>query len=146
LPVQPPAAADSPLTAAQVAQLHGRGERILIVEDDAALRASLIDLLEQWCYEVTAAANGEEALALLARAEAPVDAILSDVVMPRLGGIGLLKALRAQGCTTPLVLMSGHAHGEERSGLAEAGVVAWIDKPPNTEELASALRHAVERP
>ena len=55
---------------------------------------ALAALLEEWNYRVVQAANGQEALSCLARPWQQVDVILSDVVMPRLGGVGLVKALR----------------------------------------------------
>jgi CheY-like chemotaxis protein len=88
------------------------------------------------------AGNGQEALVCLARPWQQVDVILCDVVMPRLGGIGLVKALRKDGVTTPVILMSGYAAGEARTGLREAGVTAWLDKPPSSAALAGALAAA----
>ncbi len=72
-----------------------------------------------------------------------MDLIISDVVMPRLGGIGLVKALRQHGVRTPVILMSGHAPDEDRAGLAEAGVAAWLDKPPSSWLLAKAVAAAL---
>ena len=118
---------------------QGHGECVLLVEDDAAVRGSLAALLEGWNYRVVQAANGQEALVCLARPWQQVDVILSDVVMPRLGGIGLVKALRKDGVTTPVILMSGYTAGEARTGLKEAGVAAWLDKPPSSAALAGAL-------
>ncbi len=97
------------------------GEYVLLVEDDPEVRSSLAAILEQWNYRVVEATNGQEALACLARPWRQVDVILSDVVMPRLGGIGLVKALRKDGVETPVILMSGHAAAAERMGLPEAG-------------------------
>ena len=122
---------------------QGHGERILVVEDEPAVRASVIELLEQWNYGVDQAANGEEALAYLVRQRGQVDLIISDVVMPRLGGIGLVKALRQHGVRTPVILMSGHTAGEERAGLEEAGLAAWLDKPPSSWLLAQAVAQAL---
>lgn len=59
-----------------------------------------------------------------------VELIINDVVMPRLGGIGLVKALRQHGVATSVILMSGHAPAEDRTGVAESSIVAWLDKPP----------------
>ena len=129
------------VTAAVLPQ--GHGERILVVEDDPAVRASVVDLLATWNYQVDQAANGDEALASLVRWCGHVDLIISDVVMPRLGGINLVKALRRQGVHTPVILMSGHTAGEERAGLAEAGVAAWLDKPPSSWLLAQAVAQAL---
>ncbi|MFN8467677.1 MAG: response regulator [Caldilineaceae bacterium] len=121
----------------------GTGECVLLVEDDAAVRSSLAALLEQWNYRVVEAANGQEALACLARPWRHVDVIVSDVVMPRLGGIGLVKALRKDGVETPVILMSGHTAAAERLNLPATGVQGWVDKPPGTWQLAKALAKAL---
>ena len=121
----------------------GMGECVLLVEDDPEVRSSLAAILEQWHYRVMEAANGQEALACLARPWRQVDVILSDVVMPRLGGIGLVKALRKDGVATPVILMSGHAAAVERIGLPEAGAQGWVDKPPSSWQLAHALAKAL---
>ena len=118
---------------------QGQGECVLLVEDDGEVRSSLAALLEAWNYRVVQAANGQEALACLAQPWQQVDVILSDVVMPRLGGIGLVKALRKDGVATPVILMSGYAAGEARMGLKDAGVLAWLDKPLSGNALAGAL-------
>jgi PAS domain S-box-containing protein len=135
---------------------QGQGERVLIVEDDAVLRATLVELLTLWNYSVVQASNGEEALARLlvtpqdaedpATAPAKIDLILSDVVMPRLGGIGLAKALRLRGLHTPVILMTGHPMGEERVGLSTLGISAWLEKPPDSSALAQAIAAAVKNP
>ncbi|MFN8469499.1 MAG: PAS domain-containing protein [Caldilineaceae bacterium] len=122
---------------------EGRGECVLLVEDDEAVRSSMAALLEGWNYRVVQAANGQEALVCLARPWQQVDVILSDVVMPRLGGVGLVKALRKDGVTTPVILMSGYVEGGARAGLKGAGVLAWLDKPPSSAALAGAIATAV---
>lgn len=123
---------------------QGNGETVLIVEDDAALRASLLDLLELLNYATIDAANGEEALACL-EGGVHVDAIVSDVVMPRLGGIALVRRLRQNDVHTPVILISGHPKGEEPENIQDLDVRAWLEKPPSTQrlayELASALMH-----
>ncbi|MFN8464553.1 MAG: PAS domain-containing protein [Caldilineaceae bacterium] len=124
---------------------QGHGECVLLVEDDGEVRSSLAALLEGWNYRVVQAGNGQEALVCLARPWQQVDVILSDVIMPRLGGIGLVKALRKDGVTTPVILMSGYAAGEAPAGLKGAGVAAWLDKPPSSAALAGALASALVR-
>ena len=122
---------------------QGHNECVLLVEDDTEVRGSLAALLEEWNYRVVQAANGQEALVCLARPWQQVDVILSDVVMPRLGGVGLVKALRKDGVTTPVILMSGYMAGDARMSLKGAGVIAWLDKPPSSAALAAALAAAV---
>ena len=144
LPAEAAVGGPSTAVAAQVALPQGHGELVLIVEDSPALRASLVELLEMWNYRVAQAANGEEALANLAQ-WGEVAVIVSDVIMPQLGGIGLVKALRSAGGVTPVILMSGHIPDEDRLGLKEAGVVAWLDKPPSAWLLAKAIAEALRR-
>jgi len=124
------------------AAVTGHGECVLLVEDDDILRESLADRLTHWNYAVTVAGNGEEALALLADGTR-VDLIVSDVIMPHLGGVGLLKALRAQGVNTPMILLSGHPRGEDPNDVESLGLCAWLTKPPQSEELAKAVQQAL---
>jgi PAS domain S-box-containing protein len=143
LPALVVAAAPASGAGDQAALPRGRGERILVVEDNVELRVSLAELLHSLGYGVEQAANGDEALAWLAdpvrRREAPVALILSDVVMPRLGGAGLLTALRRHGLAVPVILMSGHPLGEDLGALEQLGMAAWLDKPPGRLEVARAV-------
>lgn len=63
--------------------------------------------------------------------------------MPRLGGVGLVKALRHMGAGTPMILMSGHPMGEDPVELDELHIAAWVEKPPRPELLARALAEAI---
>ena len=63
--------------------------------------------------------------------------------MPRLGGVGLVKALRHTGHRTPVILMSGHPMGEDSAELDELQIAAWVEKPPRPELLARALADAL---
>ena len=120
---------------------------VLIVDDHPLMREALAAAFESEPDFVVCgtAANGQEALVCLARPWQQVDVVLSDVVMPRLGGIGLVKALRTDGVTTPVILMSGYAAHEARAVLKDAGVSAWLDKPPSSAALAEALAAALMR-
>jgi len=112
---------------------------VLVVEDEDLVRKLAVALLERSGFTVMSAADGLEALDALKKA--PVDLILSDVVMPRLGGEGLLRILREQGNETPVVFMSGNADGRlEREPLAQSCLL--VSKPFSTSELLSALRRA----
>jgi signal transduction histidine kinase/CheY-like chemotaxis protein len=117
--------------------------RILIADDNADMRAYLIHLL-QTRWEVEAVGDGETALAS-ARARPP-DLVLSDVMMPRLDGLGLLRELRADPHTRtiPVVLLSARA-GEEAvlSGL-ETGADDYLVKPFSARELLARVRTQLE--
>jgi PAS domain S-box-containing protein len=120
---------------------RGQGETILVVEDDATTRQALMACLEELNYRAEAAGDGQEALEMLERVDAAL--VLSDVVMPRMGGIALLRALRERGSTLPLVLLTGHPLGEEIEGLEEQGLTDWLFKPPSLAQLADAVSHAL---
>jgi hypothetical protein len=85
---------------------RGKGQRILLADDNADMREYVRRLLTNSGYEVIAVADGEAAL-LIARMQ-PIDLILSDVMMPRLDGFGLISALRSEEktATVPVILLS----------------------------------------
>jgi PAS domain S-box-containing protein len=120
---------------------RGSGQQILVVEDEAVLRESLVEMLGRWDYAVTAVANGEEALAYLDNV--PADLILSDVIMPRLGGVALANTLCSRGPCPPIIFMSGHTHGEEQCLHHAAAVAAWLQKPLTASEVARAVAAAL---
>jgi CheY-like chemotaxis protein len=118
---------------------HGQGERILLVEDDSALRTALVELLTLWNYQVEEASNGEEALASLLEIENPVDLILSDMVMPRMGGAALFRSLLHHNLAIPMILLTGYPMYEELESLKASGLRAWLSKPVDTQQLAETV-------
>lgn len=117
---------------------HGRGERILVVEDDASVRAALMDVLESLHYAPYSASHGREALELL-EAHPDTALILSDMVMPEMGGQELFRALRARGSVVPFVMMTGHPLGGEQDERLPDGLSGWLMKSTRTEKLAQTL-------
>jgi len=120
----------------------GRG-RVLLVDDNADLRLYMSQILESH-YQVETAVDGQEALQRAL--ESPPDLVLSDVMMPRLDGLGLLRGLRADPRTRnlPIILLSARA-GEEASieGL-DAGADDYLTKPFSTRELLVRVRTHLE--
>lgn len=121
------------------------GAKVLIAEDEAAIRQNLSRLLTIEGFAVRTAENGKEALAL-ARAELP-DIVLSDVMMPELDGHGLLAALRAEPMTAhvPFVFLTARA---DRSDIREGmnlGADDYLTKPFQREEVLSTLRARIAR-
>ena len=119
------------------------GVRILVVDDDRAVRDSLRRSLQFNGYEVETAADGAEALARV-----PVvrpDAIVMDVMMPRLDGLEATRALRGAGNELPiLVLTARDAVGDRVDGL-DAGADDYLTKPFALEELLARLRALLRR-
>jgi CheY-like chemotaxis protein len=123
--------------------IYGQGETILVVEDETATREALIDSLELLGYRPLAATNGREALDLLTSRTEKVALLLSDVVMPEMGGIELLQALQAQGIQPKTLLLSGHPMQNELENLCEKGMIDWLAKPPTLDSLARAVAEAL---
>ncbi|GAA4373709.1 response regulator transcription factor [Nocardioides caricicola] len=117
--------------------------RVLVVDDDKAVRESLRRSLEFNGYEVALAGDGAEALAVIA-ATAP-DVVIMDVMMPRLNGIEATRALRSAGNDVPiLVLTARDAVGDRVEGL-DAGADDYLTKPFALVELLARLRALLRR-
>ncbi|MCL4264034.1 MAG: PAS domain S-box protein [Anaerolineae bacterium] len=124
----------------------GQRQKILLVEDNPTTRDALLDSLSLLNYEVIAAANGREALALLTTTAADVDLVLSDAVMPEMGGIALYHAMREQNLATPVVLLTGHPLGKEMENLQKLGLAGWLPKPPDLTNLSHLLAKVLATP
>jgi CheY-like chemotaxis protein len=133
---QPAAGESRPATA-------GRA-RVLLVEDDSALRRYLGVVLRRAGYEVTEAADGIEALRLAL--SSPVAAVVTDAVMPRLGGAELCRLLRAQPrfAALPVVMLTGLDAAPHPTDAA-AQPDARLTKPVRTDELLSCLARLLGR-
>jgi two-component system cell cycle response regulator CpdR len=120
--------------------------RILLAEDDEAVRTIAVRILERAGYEVITATNGAEGLAALRSATAPIPLILSDILMPEMDGIELAVRAQMEFPATRTVLMTGFSEiskDRERSqGLCEA----ILGKPFIPAELLETLRQAAARP
>jgi two-component system response regulator MprA len=117
--------------------------RVLVVDDDKAVRESLRRSLEFNGYEVALAADGAEALAGIS--STGPDVVVMDVMMPRLDGIEATRALRTAGNDVPiLVLTARDAVGDRVEGL-DAGADDYLTKPFALEELLARLRALLRR-
>lgn len=110
--------------------------RILVVEDDALLRAIVAEVLRDDGYVVEEAGDGRAALEAMRRAP---DAVVLDLHMPHLDGLGFIRALRdrAQGCRVPLVVLSGATRADEAA--AQLGADALVRKPFDLDDLLGAV-------
>lgn len=118
-------------------------QRVLVVDDDKAVRESLRRSLEYNGYDVVLASDGAEALASIGTARP--DVVVMDVMMPRLGGLETTRALRAAGHDLPvLVLTARDAVGDRVEGL-DAGADDYLTKPFALAELLARLRALLRR-
>jgi two-component system, cell cycle sensor histidine kinase and response regulator CckA len=122
------------------------GETVLLVEDEQQVRRVARRILEGAGYRVLEAADPVEALALFERASAPVDLIITDVVMPKMNGVELIRRLRERSNSLRALCMSGYTEDETaRSGLQELRV-PMLQKPFTPESLRRKVREALALP
>ncbi|MCB9117079.1 MAG: response regulator [Caldilinea sp.] len=123
----------------------GHGESILLVEDNDLLLEAMSELLEMLGYTTLHARNGQEALAVLEATVGPVDLILTDLVMPVMGGDALLLELRRRGVDIPVVILSGHPLTRELDRLTASGMAGWLLKPASRDDLSRVISGALGR-
>jgi len=122
---------------------RGKGEAILVVEDEPAISEALVAGLTMLNYRVKSVQNGHEALLYLEEHPGEVNLVLSDVVMPYMGGIALFKALRERLLNIPMLLITGHPLQAEMETLQAEGLLGWILKPPTLKQLAQSVSQAM---
>jgi len=139
-----PAIATTPVVEADAEigePVTGQGQTILVVEDSPITRQALADSLMALDYQVQVAENGQQALAILEEHAQEIALVLSDVVMPGMGGIDLLEALKQRGINTRAVLLTGHPLREDWTHLE----VEWLLKPPSLEALARVIARVLAK-
>jgi EAL domain-containing protein (putative c-di-GMP-specific phosphodiesterase class I)/CheY-like chemotaxis protein len=117
--------------------------RVLVVDDDPAIRRVCERVLGAEGWGVTLADNGRNAIEALADKQTPFDCVLSDINMPELDGYELVQALRAQDDDIPVLLMTGDPSLDGAVRAIDYGAVSYISKPfSSTEALAAAVARA----
>ncbi len=143
LPRGPGPALRSPAPA-PTAPVAGGAETILLVEDDPSVRAMAQRILAEAGYQVLVAGNGEEALLICAQDPRAVDLLLTDVVMPVMGGKALAEQLDRVRPGTKVLFMSGYTGGAlDHQGVLEQGA-RLIGKPFGIEDLRREVRAALD--
>jgi response regulator RpfG family c-di-GMP phosphodiesterase len=119
-----------------------RQEKILIVDDQPAEREMMQEILDREGYETVAVGGGEEALQL---AQQTFDLLLTDIVMPHMGGLELVREFQEVSPETVPVLITGYASIETARAAIQHGVYDYIVKPFDRAELCSAVAKALDR-
>lgn len=116
---------------------------VLVAEDEEAARLALVETLNALGYEALGAEHGAAALALCRDPEQKVDLVVSDLVMPVMGGTELYHVLRDEFPAIRMVLMSGYPLDKESRALLEQETVVWMQKPFSVNELEARVREAL---
>jgi DNA-binding NtrC family response regulator len=119
------------------------GERVLIVEDDPSTRSGLAELVHAWGFATEEAPDGEEALRKVTTFRPVI--IVSDLVMPRMGGRELLRALRDQLTDITFILLTAQGTVESAVEAIKDGAYDYLSKPVDPQRLRILLQKAVER-
>ncbi|MEA3444627.1 MAG: sigma-54 dependent transcriptional regulator [Bacteroidota bacterium] len=117
--------------------------RILIIDDERAIRNSLKDILEMEKYEVDAAEDGMQGLELLKSIS--YDVILCDIKMPQMDGIEVLGKIIEGDYDTPVIMISGHGTIDTAVDAIKKGAFDYIEKPPDLNRLLITIRNALDK-
>lgn len=117
--------------------------KVLIADDDRAIRESLATALEINGYEVIACSDGVEALA--SYREARPDVLVLDVMMPGVDGLGVCRVLRAEGDRVPILMLTARVETADRVAGLDAGADDYVPKPYDIEEVLARLRALLRR-
>ncbi|MFD8496093.1 response regulator transcription factor [Amycolatopsis sp. NPDC059657] len=123
--------------------MTGVAHRVLIADDDRAIRESLLRALELEHYQVTVVADGVAALTT-ARRET-FDVLIIDVMMPGVDGLGVCRVLRADGDHTPVLMLTARVETADRVAGLDAGADDYLPKPFELDELLARLRALLRR-
>ena len=118
-------------------------QRILVADDDESSRQGLKALLTRWQYEVEEATDGKDALEK-AKTFAPA-LVLTDLVMPGLGGLDLLRALQAELPLSAVIMLTGHATVETAVEAMKQGAYDYLTKPVDMARLRILIQRALEK-
>jgi DNA-binding NtrC family response regulator len=119
------------------------GERVLIVEDDPATRIGLAELVQAWGFQTDEASDGEEAMRKVTTFRPAI--IVSDLVMPRMGGLPLLRALKDQLSDITFILLTAQGTVDSAVEAIKEGAYDYLSKPVDPQRLRILLQKAVER-
>lgn len=131
--------ADEPATRAS-----GNGRLVLMVDDERDVREATRRALEKHGFRVLAAVNGADALGIYSRHAGSVAAVLTDVMMPGMNGVSLIRELRSRGCTVPVVVTSGVGDLDKGEELNALGVKEILMKPTSVATLIDAVERSLK--
>src|SRR5229473_2864215 len=118
-------------------------ERVLVVEDDAAARVGLVQLVKSWGFLAESASDGEDALVKVTSFRPSI--VISDLVMPRMDGLALLRALQSQDADVTTLLLTAMGTVETAVAAMKEGAYDYLTKPVDIQRLKVLLDKIVER-
>lgn len=129
--------------ASPTVKYHGHGEKILVVDDEATIREVSRRVLQRLNFEPITATDGADALVHIAKSGNELKAVITDMHMPHMDGIGLVRAIRRMVPGLRVVVASGRLEESEKRELEGLHIVGLLHKPFTEEELASVLEGVI---
>ena len=123
--------------------MRGPTSRVLVAEDEPNELQGLADLLGLWGHEVETASNGQEALETIASFSPAL--VIADLRMPGMGGLELLRRVRATDLTTSFIMLTGQGTIEEAVEATKLGAFNFLEKPLNPQRLQVEIRNCLDR-
>jgi two-component system cell cycle sensor histidine kinase/response regulator CckA len=145
LPAQPGAGTADTSAPVQAPQA-GEGQLILVVDDERNIRESTRIALQRHGFRVEMAVNGEDALVQYRRNRQKIRLVVTDVMMPVMGGVALVRQLRELNSKLPIVITSGLTDETSRAELAELDVAEFVLKPLDVSSLLAAVQRGLSDP
>lgn len=124
---------------------RGCGELILVVDDEAAIGEMAQKLLERQGYAVWKASDGTEAVALVAQDPGKIQLVLTDMMMPFMDGLALVRVLKRMDPNFKVIVASGFGEGDKISELTALGVQSFLAKPYSAKDLLNAVHEALTK-
>ncbi len=125
---------------------RGRGELVLVVDDEPPIRDITRQTLEAYGYRVITASNGAEAVALYAKQPQQISVVLTDMMMPIMDGSATIQALISINPSVKIIAASGVTSGRNSAKLPRIGVQDFLAKPYTSETLLTRIREVLDRP
>src|ERR1700754_4973956 len=116
---------------------------ILIADDDVVARRLVENMVQKCGYEALVVDSGDAAIAALTAPEAQIDAVVLDLVMPGLDGMGVLAKIRDAGLNIPVIVQTAHGAIDNVVSAMRAGALDFVVKPVGFERLQVSLRNAL---
>lgn len=125
--------------------MNAEKKHILIVDDEEHLAVGIKFNLEAEGYQVTAVGNGVDALAAATKAEAPVDLIVLDLMLPQMSGYEVCEKVREAGQTMPILMLSARTLSEDKARGFDVGANQYMVKPFELDELLSRIKNLLSQ-
>ena len=123
----------------------GKGEHILIVEDDFEISSIIKEVLSKFNYECEIASDGEIAFHIYETNKGKFDLVISDLGLPKISGVELFEKFYRNNPNIKFIAMSGFGHKDVQDELHSKGVSAFLSKPFNLENLLKTIRTVLDR-